>query len=278
MWTHWFPCCILHYHYVQCFAICITFVKYCSYFASFVSSTSQFILRFDIENVCKTIICFLNIPVHLAFWHWGCMQNLSDIECCSSGELSIVVKDLWWTQFKFSLISESFSNLADHVISFWVKKVLSKHSSHYDPYPSYKEVFRFEGPYFGTFKYCKVQFTVKFCTHRVLSKTNTIYEKFFMDSILHSIGTQYVYCILMSYMQYECPTHFSQATDSPFSLGWSSLLATFFATVKALAIASFTQTLGCLLLHAGHYLGNVLTKRICVHTRLDIALHRPLIW
>jgi hypothetical protein len=75
------------------------------------------------------------------------------------------------------LISESFSNLADHVISFWVKKVLSKHSSHYDPYPSYKEVFRFEGPYFGTFKYCKVQFTVKFCTHRVLSKTNTKYEK-----------------------------------------------------------------------------------------------------
>jgi hypothetical protein len=89
-----------------------------------------------------------------------------------------------------SLISEFFPNLADHVISFWVKKVLSKHSSHYDPYPSYKELFRFEGPYFETFQYCKVQFTVKFCTHRVLSKTNTKYEKFFMEGILHSIGMQ----------------------------------------------------------------------------------------
>jgi hypothetical protein len=49
------------------------------------------------------------------------------------------------------------------------------------------------------------------------------------------------------------------------SLGWYSLLATFFATIKALATASFTQALGCLLLHAGHYSGNVLTKRMCPH-------------
>ncbi len=83
------------------------------------------------------------------------------------------------------LISESFPNLTDHVNSFWVKKVVSKTSSHYVHYPPYKELFRFEGPYFGTFHFCKVQFIVNFCRQGVLSVTNTKFEKLFLEG-LHS--------------------------------------------------------------------------------------------
>jgi hypothetical protein len=86
--------------------------------------------------------------------------------------------------------SESFPNPADHVNSFWVKKVVSKGSSHNVHYPPYKELFRFEGPYFETFRLCKVQFTVNFCRLGVLSDTNTKFEKLFMEVILHSMGTQ----------------------------------------------------------------------------------------
>ncbi len=59
----------------------------------------------------------------------------------------------------------------------------------YVHYPPYKELFRFKGPYFGTFHFCKVQFIVNFCRREVLSDTNTKFEKLFIEG-LHSIGTQ----------------------------------------------------------------------------------------
>ncbi len=77
------------------------------------------------------------------------------------------------------------------------------------------------------------------------------------------------YCCEGLVMQPLTSESFPSLADHPLSL-WQ----------LRLSVASTTQimsTLGCHLLQAGSYSGNALTKRICAHTRLAIALHRPLL-
>jgi hypothetical protein len=80
-------------------------------------------------------------------------------------------------------------------------------------------------------------------------------------------------------MHYEYQTHFSQPLILHLLSWLIQSLAAFFATVKAISCQHYPNmsTLGCHLLHAGSYSGNALNKRIYAHTRLAIALHRPLL-